>query len=100
LDFTDDVLDALLLDGKVPAPLEQQPKETPLAYAAFLAYVTLGRKRSIRAVAQEHGHDERQAERWSHKHQWAKRVALFERLRLRAQLLTILHAAYSKAEAA
>lgn len=50
-------LDALLIDGKIPAPLEQQPKETALAYAAFLTYVKMGLKRSIRAVAEQNGHD-------------------------------------------
>jgi hypothetical protein len=88
----DTALDAVnaLAEGVIPPALAQQPDETALAYQAFLLYLKLGRKRSIRQVAQLDGHDERHTERWASKHQWTDRAALYDRLVLRAQLLDLL----------
>ena len=62
---TDDELGALLEAGDIPPLLDEQPGESALQYAAFLLYLRLGRKRSIRAVAADDGHDERWLERVS-----------------------------------
>ena len=33
---------------------DRRPKETPKSYAAFLAYVAMGAKRSVREAARQH----------------------------------------------
>jgi hypothetical protein len=97
---TDDELDALLEADDVPPLLAQQRDESAVQYAAFLRYLRLGRKRSIRAVAADDGHDERWLERVSSKHRWAERAAAFDRLVLRAQLRDVLREACGQSKAA
>ena len=42
-----------------PRPRDRLPTETPKSYAAFLAYVALGARRSVREAARQH-HSNRQ----------------------------------------
>lgn len=97
--MTDAELGALLGAAALPPALEQQPDEPALAYAAFLLYVTLGRRRSIRAVAEQDGHAERHTERWASRFHWTERLALFERVRLRAAPRALLREAVREANA-
>ena len=85
----DDELDSAL-EGNLPALLMQQPNESALQFAAFLAYLRLGVHRSIRQVAAEGGHDERHTQRWSSRFEWGRRAAYFDALKARAQLRDML----------
>lgn len=69
--------------------LDTSPKETPLAYAAFLEYCALGRGRSLLKLAQKFGEDsgkirslERQYEMWSSRHKWQERVKQYDAERI------------------
>jgi hypothetical protein len=97
---TDDELDALLEAGDLPPLFAQQSDESAVQYAALLLYLRLGRKRSIRLVAAEDGHDERWLERVATKQRWTMRAATFDRLILRAQLRDVLRAACGQSKAA
>ena len=63
-----------------PNPWDRLPAETPKAYAAFLAYVALGARRSIReALRTTHGESAgsgktRTWEGWSSRYQWVSRA--------------------------
>ena len=72
---------------ETPHPWDRFPTETPKAYAAFLAYVDLGARRSVREAARQH-HSKSLAAgeissvedttvgtwmEWSAKHQWVSR---------------------------
>jgi hypothetical protein len=93
LTMTDDDLDALLATGELPDALAQRADESAVAYATFLRYLRLGHTRSIHALAVAEHRDERWLERLSSKYGWRARLALYQRLRLRAQLLDILREA-------
>jgi hypothetical protein len=83
----DDQLDtdlALILDGHRPALLAQQPDESALAYEAFLRYLRMGTRRSMRQVAREGGQDARYTERWASTYHWRSRAAYYDKLLLRA----------------
>lgn len=55
------------------APWKQRKGETPKAYTAFMAYVALGPKRSLRKLSEAEGYNLRQLERWSSQHDWQTR---------------------------
>ena len=64
---------------ETPHPWDRLPNETTKAYAAFLAYINLGARRSIReALRQTHGEEAvfrnlRTWEGWSSRHAWVGR---------------------------
>ena len=75
------------MDQETPHPWDRLPKETPKAYAAFLAYCALGSRRSVREAVKRY-HSEATAEEeicskeattvrtwfgWSSRHDWVSR---------------------------
>ncbi|HEX2973146.1 MAG TPA: hypothetical protein VHP11_12490 [Tepidisphaeraceae bacterium] len=59
----------------MPSPLEQQPRESAKAFAAFKAYLELGPERSLAAVAKKLGKSKSNIATWSRKHHWQDRLA-------------------------
>src|SRR5438445_221547 len=58
---------------------ERLPKETAKAFDAFLAYAKMGpQKRSLAAVGQALGKSTTLIEKWSSRHDWVKRAALWD----------------------
>jgi hypothetical protein len=67
-----------------PAPWEQQPGETPRAYAAFCVFRDLGPRRTLAAAAAAYyqrtaGSLERQVDKWSSAFRWVERAAAWDR---------------------
>lgn len=62
-----------------PLPWEQQPTETPPAYAAFRIYRDMAPHSSIRATARELGIQRSQVEKWSRQYEWGKRQLAYIR---------------------
>jgi len=59
-------------------PTTRLPHESAKAYAAFLTYVELGDKRSLRAVGQKLGKSTTIIERWSSEWKWGERIAALQ----------------------
>ena len=57
--------------------LEQLPRETAKAYAAFRVYLGMGPTRSIRRVAEQLGRKPRGLEAWSQKYHWPERALAY-----------------------
>ena len=67
-----------------PAPWEQQPGETPRAYAAFCVFRDLGPRRTLAAAAAAYYQRtadslERQVDKWSSAFRWVERAAAWDR---------------------
>jgi hypothetical protein len=60
--------------GSQPQPWEQLRDESGPAYAAFLAYLELGPKRSFVAAARVVGKRESLLRRWAGRHRWRERA--------------------------
>lgn len=60
-----------------PLDFHQRPRESAKAYAAFRAYLEMGDKRSIVAVAARLEKPKSLLERWSRHHDWPGRVAAY-----------------------
>lgn len=58
---------------------EQRKNETVKAYAAFSLYLGLGPQRSLEAVRQKLGKSKALIEKWSRRHAWVERTAIYER---------------------
>ena len=61
----------------MPLSLEQLPRETAKAYAAFRVYLGMGPTRSIRRVAEQLGRKPRGLEAWSQKYHWPERALAY-----------------------
>ena len=61
----------------MPLPFEQQPKESPKAFAAFSVYLNLGPERSLEAVRVKCGKSSRLIQRWSSRWKWTERVRAY-----------------------
>lgn len=64
--------------GNETKPWERQDGESAKAFAAFLAYLQLGEKRSLRAVAQKLLKSYTLISRWSRTYQWVDRAAAYD----------------------
>lgn len=61
-----------------PKVWEQQPNESPPAYAAFSIYRDMGKKRTVSAVVKECGKNRSLIDRWHKTHKWADRVKAYD----------------------
>src|SRR5690348_3000955 len=77
----------------LPPELARLPRETALAFEAFLTYLRLGPRRSIRQVAALNGHDERWLEQVSSRNKWAARCRQFDEFVARRKLASIIEEA-------
>ena len=71
--------------GNETKPWERQDGESAKAFAAFLAYLQLGEKRSLRAVAQKLLKSYTLISRWSRTYQWVDRAAAYDAEQWRAE---------------
>ena len=59
---------------RLPAPWERQPKESDVAFEAFVAYRDMGTERSHAKVSQKVGKNKGLIARWSRVHGWVARI--------------------------
>ena len=63
---------------EIKAPWEMQPTDTPKSWEAFQIYRDMGKKRSLKRVAEQLKKSETIIGRWSGQHNWQERVAAWE----------------------
>ena len=59
---------------RLPEPWERQPKESDVAFEAFVTYRDMGTERSHAKVAQKVGKNKGLISRWSRVHGWTARI--------------------------
>lgn len=77
------------MSTRITQPWHRLPDETPKAFAAFMVYLELGQKRSLRKVGEASGKSQgydRVLARWSSHYGWVERAAAYDDWRLDEQL--------------
>lgn len=64
--------------AKPPLPWERQPDETRPAFDAFAKYRDMGSERSLKRLSQDHKKSIATVSAWSAKHDWQRRVTLYD----------------------
>lgn len=79
-----EVKKSVQIEGKMP--WEKRENEGTKAFNAFLIYLNMGYKRSLKAVANRLGKSTRLIERWSSLHDWTIRIDSYDEYKLKQKL--------------